>query len=157
MSGIDEILAGYENLRPGQEDFHRDLHQHPELSHQEHQTTGAPFASTVTVTDAHGQEVSVDHACGHDMHMACMTTMATLMAARRDQWDGTLITLFQPAEETGEGAQEMVADGLFTRKLFRRDPPAYAGRHRPDRARRVPGQRITAGSGVRDDLHLPGH
>ena len=38
MSGIDEILAGYENLRPGQEDFYRDLHQHPELSHQEHQT-----------------------------------------------------------------------------------------------------------------------
>jgi amidohydrolase len=163
MSGIDEILAGYENLRPGQEDFYRDLHQHPELSHQEHQTarrvagrlrgdgftvhegiggtgvagvlangsgptvllrceldalretTGAPFASTVTVKGAQGQEVSVDHACGHDMHMACMTTMATLMAARRDQWNGTLITLFQPAEETGEGAQEMVDDGLFTR------------------------------------------
>ena len=38
MSAIDEILAGYENLRPGQEDFYRDLHQHPELSHQEHQT-----------------------------------------------------------------------------------------------------------------------
>jgi metal-dependent amidase/aminoacylase/carboxypeptidase family protein len=38
MSGIDEILAGYENLRPGQEDFYRYLHQHPELSHQEHQT-----------------------------------------------------------------------------------------------------------------------
>jgi amidohydrolase len=165
MSGVDEILAGYENLRPGQEDFYRDLHRHPELSHQEHQTagrvagrlrgdgftvhegiggtgvvgvlangsgpavllrceldalplreaTGAPFASTVTVKDAHGQEVSVDHACGHDMHMACMTTMATLMAARRDQWNGTLMTLFQPAEETGEGAQEMVDDGLFTR------------------------------------------
>src|SRR5580704_7365229 len=165
MSAIDEILAGYENLRPGQEDFYRDLHQHPELSHQEHQTarrvaerlrgdgftvqegiggtgvtgvlangsgpavllrceldalplretTGAPFASTVTVKDAQGEEVSVDHACGHDMHMACMTTVATLMAARRDQWNGTLITLFQPAEETGEGAQEMVDDGLFTR------------------------------------------
>ena len=47
--------------------------------------------------------------------MTTMTTMATLMAARRDQWNGTLITLFQPAEETGEGAQEMVDDGLFTR------------------------------------------
>ena len=165
MSGIDEILAGYENLRPGQEDFYRYLHQRPELSHQEHQTarsvagrlrddgftvhegiggtgvtgvlangsgptvllrceldalplretTGAPFASTVTVKDAQGQEVPVDHACGHDMHMACMTGLATLMATRRDQWNGTLITLFQPAEETGEGAQEMVDDGLFTR------------------------------------------
>jgi hippurate hydrolase len=79
------------------------------------ETTGAPFASTVTVTDADGQERPAAHSCGHDMHMACMTGMATLMAARRDQWNGTLITLFQPAEETGEGAREMVDDGLFTR------------------------------------------
>jgi metal-dependent amidase/aminoacylase/carboxypeptidase family protein len=49
------------------------------------------------------------------MHMACMTGMGTLMAAHRDRWNGTLITLFQPAEETGEGAQEMVDDGLFKR------------------------------------------
>jgi hippurate hydrolase len=39
--------------------------------------------------------------------------MAKLMADHRDRWHGTLITLFQPAEETGEGAQEMVDDGLF--------------------------------------------
>jgi hypothetical protein len=32
MSGVDEILAGYESLRPGQEDFYRDLHRHPELN-----------------------------------------------------------------------------------------------------------------------------
>src|ERR1700744_5784061 len=38
MSGGDEILAGYANLRPGQEDFYRDLHRHPELSHEEHET-----------------------------------------------------------------------------------------------------------------------
>jgi hypothetical protein len=44
-----------------------------------------------------------------------MTGMATLMAARRDRWNGTLITLFQSAEETGEGAQDMVNDGLFKR------------------------------------------
>jgi hypothetical protein len=31
MSGIEEILAGYEGLRANQEDFYRDLHQHPEL------------------------------------------------------------------------------------------------------------------------------
>jgi amidohydrolase len=37
------------------------------------------------------------------------------MAAHRDRWNGTLITLFQPAEETGEGAQDMVDDGLFKR------------------------------------------
>jgi amidohydrolase len=77
--------------------------------------TGAAYASTATAKDASGHEVPTDHACGHDMHMACMTGMATLMAAHRDRWNGTLITLFQPAEETGEGAQEMVDDGLFKR------------------------------------------
>jgi amidohydrolase len=75
--------------------------------------TGAPYASTVTVRDAGGHEVSVDHACGHDMHMSCMVGMAKLMADHRDRWRGTLIPLFQPAEETGEGAQDMVDDGLF--------------------------------------------
>jgi metal-dependent amidase/aminoacylase/carboxypeptidase family protein len=38
MGAVDEILAGYEKLRAGQEDFYRNLHAHPELSHQEHQT-----------------------------------------------------------------------------------------------------------------------
>ncbi len=75
--------------------------------------TGAPFASTVTVRDVGGHEVPVDHACGHDMHMSCMVGMAKLMADHRDRWRGTLIPLFQPAEETGEGAQDMVDDGLF--------------------------------------------
>jgi amidohydrolase len=75
--------------------------------------TGAPYASTVTVGDAGGHEVPVDHACGHDMHMSCMVGMAKLMADHRDRWRGTLIPLFQPAEETGEGAQDMVDDGLF--------------------------------------------
>jgi amidohydrolase len=75
--------------------------------------TGAPYASTVTVRDAGGHEVGVDHACGHDMHMSCMVGMAKLMADHRDRWRGTLIPLFQPAEETGEGAQDMVDDGLF--------------------------------------------
>ena len=165
MATIDDILAGYEALRPAQEAFYQDLHRHPELSHQEHRTaqrvgerlhddgfavtsgiggtgvvgvlangngptvllrceldalplreaTGVPYASTATATDASGHQVPVDHACGHDMHMAAMTAMAKLMAARRDRWHGTLITLFQPAEETGEGAQDMVDDGLFTR------------------------------------------
>jgi len=165
MAAIDEILAGYEALRPGQEAFYQDLHRHPELSHQEHHTarrvgdrlhgdgftvtsgiggtgvvgvlangtgpsvllrceldalplreeTGAPYASTATATDASGHQVPIDHACGHDLHMAAMTGMAKLMADHRDRWNGTLITLFQPAEETGEGAQDMVDDGLFKR------------------------------------------
>ena len=58
MSGIDEILAGYENPRPGQEDFYRYLHQHPELSHQEHQTarrcTPAPAVTSSPTTLSSG-------------------------------------------------------------------------------------------------------
>ena len=68
----------------------------------------------VTVTDAGGHQVPVDHACGHDMHMAAMIAMAsswpTTAGVARDP-----ISLFQPAEETGEGAQDMVDDGLFKR------------------------------------------
>ena len=38
MSGVDEILAGYAGIQDGQENFYKDLHQHPELSHQEQRT-----------------------------------------------------------------------------------------------------------------------
>jgi hippurate hydrolase len=163
MAALDDILAGYEALRPAQEALYQDLHRRPELSHEEHHTaqlvgdllrqdgftvtggiggtgvvgvlangsgptvllrceldalpireaTGAPYASTVTVPDASGHLRPAAHACGHDLHMAAMISMAKLMADHRDRWHGTLIPLFQPAEETGEGAQDMVDDGLF--------------------------------------------
>ena len=77
--------------------------------------TGADYASTVTTTGADGRQVPVAHACGHDMHMACLLAAVRLLADHRDRWNGTLLALFQPAEETGDGAQGMVADGLFTR------------------------------------------
>jgi metal-dependent amidase/aminoacylase/carboxypeptidase family protein len=38
MSSVEEILACYDDLQAGQEAFYKDLHQHPELSHQEHRT-----------------------------------------------------------------------------------------------------------------------
>ena len=77
--------------------------------------TGVDYASTVTTTGADGRQVPVAHACGHDLHMACLLAAVKLLADHRDRWNGTLLPLFQPAEETGDGAQGMVADGLFTR------------------------------------------
>jgi hippurate hydrolase len=53
------------------------------------------------------------HACGHDMHVTWLVGAATLFEQHRDSWRGTLVALFQPAEETGEGARAMINDGLF--------------------------------------------
>jgi hippurate hydrolase len=77
--------------------------------------TGLPYASTQTTTDSAGKTVPVMHACGHDMHVAWLIGAATLLAATRDSWKGTLMPVFQPAEETGAGAQAMVDGGLLTR------------------------------------------
>lgn len=162
-SAVTAVMAAADQVRPWQEDVYRDLHQHPELSHQEFRTaaivadrlgaagfelttgvggtgvvgilrnghgptvllradmdglpvkeaTGLPYASTdvgIPVGDA--AETSVMHACGHDMHTACLLGAAHLLAAGQQHWHGTLITVFQPAEETIDGAQGMVDDGL---------------------------------------------
>ena len=77
--------------------------------------TGLPYASTVHTKDDAGHDVSVMHACGHDVHMAAWVGTATVMAQTKKDWHGTLILVAQPAEERGMGAKNMVADGLFTR------------------------------------------
>lgn len=147
------VMAVADQVRPWQEDLYRDLHQHPELSHQEQRTaaavaerltsagyevhtgvggngvvgirrngdgptvllradmdalpvqedTGLPYASTVA---------GVAHACGHDMHTTCLLGAASLLATGEKHWRGTLAVVFQPAEETINGAQGMVDDGL---------------------------------------------
>src|SRR5690348_9824945 len=79
------------------------------------EATGLPYASTVTATDSEGKTVPVAHACGHDMHVTCLVGAATLLAQARDTWHGTLLALFQPAEETAQGAQAMIDDGLLKR------------------------------------------
>ncbi len=156
------VLADLDQTRDWQQIFYQDLHQHPELSHQEHRTaaavakrlrdsgydvteglggtgvvgilrnnagpsvllradmdalpvreaTGLPYASTVTTRDGSGSEVPVMHACGHDVHVACLLGAAALLAAHKSQWSGTLVVLFQPAEELGDGARRMVDDSL---------------------------------------------
>src|SRR5687767_3994757 len=77
--------------------------------------TGLPYASTQTATDSTGKTVPVMHACGHDLHVAWLIGAATFLAETRDSWKGTLMPVFQPAEETGTGAQAMVDGGLLTR------------------------------------------
>src|SRR4051794_26255370 len=158
LSGVDGIMSALETL-------YRDIHQHPELSMQEHRTagkaaerleaagydvtsgvggtgvvgvlsngdgptvmlradmdalpvkeaTGLEYASTATATHPAGAEVPVMHACGHDMHVVWLIGATTLLAGAREAWRGTVLAVFQPAEETAQGAQAMIDDGLFGR------------------------------------------
>lgn len=78
------------------------------------EATGLSYASKVTA-DQDGKSVAVMHACGHDMHVTWLIGAATLLGQNRNAWRGTLMPVFQPAEETGAGAQAMIDDGLFKR------------------------------------------
>src|SRR3954464_14524519 len=152
QAAVSAVLAGLQNSRSWQEDLYRDVHQHPELSHQEARTaglvagrlrgagfevhemvggtgvvgvlrngdgatvllradmdalpvreaTGLPYASEVTGTDADGNQVPVMHACGHDVHVACLAGAAQLLADGRQHWTGTLNRAL-PARGRGRG------------------------------------------------------
>ncbi|MGZ0712140.1 amidohydrolase (plasmid) [Coraliomargarita sp. W4R53] len=79
------------------------------------EATGLDYASTVRGVDPAGTAVPVMHACGHDMHVASMIGALEQLVATKADWSGTLVVVFQPAEEYGAGALAMIADGVLDR------------------------------------------
>ena len=69
-----------------------------------HEDTGQPFASTVP---------GHMHACGHDTHSAMLAGAARILCARRDEFAGTILFMFQPGEEGMAGARHMIEEGLL--------------------------------------------
>lgn len=79
------------------------------------ETTGLPYASQQKGVDRYGESVFVAHACGHDMHVAWLMGASRVLAENRAAWRGTAMVVFQPGEETSEGAKSMIADGMVDR------------------------------------------
>jgi amidohydrolase len=154
----DDLLAKLEGI-------YRDIHANPELSMQEHRTsgvaaawlreqgydvtqgvggtgvvgmfrngegptvllradmdalpikesTGLPYASNKTGTDRFGQATSIAHSCGHDLHVTWLMGVTRILAEHRSNWRGTIMAVFQPGEETGQGARAMIEDGMVKR------------------------------------------
>lgn len=75
--------------------------------------TGLDYASTARGTLADGTDVPVMHGCGHDTHVMGALTAARQLARAPQTWQGTVVFVFQPGEETGAGAAAMLADGLW--------------------------------------------
>jgi amidohydrolase len=159
------IISKADALTPELELFYKDLHQSPELSLQEKNTskkiadklrdlgfevtenfggfgvvgvlkngkgptilirtdmdglpveeqTGLTYASKVKATDKNGKQVSVMHACGHDIHMSVFVGAAKALVSLKDSWNGTLVMIGQPAEEIGVGAKAMLDGGLYSK------------------------------------------
>ena len=79
------------------------------------ENTELSYASQVEVETAAGGKTGVMHACGHDIHMTNLIGVARYFAEHRKIWRGTLMMVFQPAEERGLGAAAMLEDKLFSR------------------------------------------
>ena len=121
------------------------------------EATGLAFASHVTAT-YNRQSTPVAHACGHDAHIAMLMGAAEVLAGMRNRLPGTVVFIFQPAEEgppAGEtgGAQQMIAEGALENPA----PSAIFGLHVvpgvPGTVSYRPGGFMAAADQIHIDLH----
>ena len=75
--------------------------------------TGFDYASTAEGTLPDGTTTKVMHGCGHDTHITVGLYLAKHLVTHRDLWSGTVVMIFQPGEETGQGARAMLDNGLW--------------------------------------------
>ncbi|KAG9235677.1 hypothetical protein BJ875DRAFT_482986 [Amylocarpus encephaloides] len=106
--------------------------------------TNLPYGSTKREVDVEdGIEKAVMHACGHDMHIACMLAAASTLHTAREHWKGTLVVLFQPNEERAAGARAMIDDGLYDPKRHAcPSPDVVLGQHVMPQAAGTVGTRV---------------
>ena len=145
-------LADLADTAAAREALYKDLHRHPELSMEEHRTSGViadelarigveDIAIGVTgrvgiIRNGDGpvvamradfdalpmdEESGVDyasvnpgvaHSCGHDVHVTALLGAVEQLNEHRDAWSGTFLAIFQPGEEAGAGARDMVDAGI---------------------------------------------
>ena len=112
-TGVVGVIRGRQNTSGRTVGLRADMDALPIL-----EATGAAHASTVP---------GKMHACGHDGHTAMLLGAAHYLAETRN-FDGTVVVIFQPAEEGGNGAKAMVDDGLMERWAI---DEVYGAHNRP--------------------------